>query len=72
MRRYALGMRRAGQPVTYDDAREVVYGEPYASWTKKYQARLLGRTVVLVVELLRSNCGGGGGGGGVMVVVCRW
>eukprot|EP00750_Incisomonas_marina_P009039 INCI15781.1.p1 GENE.INCI15781.1~~INCI15781.1.p1 ORF type:complete len:889 (-),score=161.10 INCI15781.1:420-3086(-) len=34
---YAIGMRRAGHVTTYDEAREVVYGEPYTAWKYKNQ-----------------------------------
>jgi len=30
-------MKKFGQPISYEDARAIVYGEPYSDWKKKYQ-----------------------------------
>lgn len=34
-----LGARKAGHSMTYDDALEYVYGEPYPEWKRKHQAK---------------------------------
>ncbi len=34
---YAAAAEERGETVTYDDAREHVYGMPYAEWKAKYQ-----------------------------------
>jgi hypothetical protein len=34
---YVAAAEEAGQPVDYDEARELVYGMPYAEWKDKYQ-----------------------------------
>ena len=34
-----LGARRAGMSLTYDEACEYVYGEPYGEWKKKHQGK---------------------------------
>lgn len=37
---YAEAAKERGQEVSYDDARERVYGMPYAEWKSKYQTEL--------------------------------
>ncbi|TXI78741.1 MAG: DUF1244 domain-containing protein [Cupriavidus sp.] len=34
---YAEAAKERGQDISYDDARERVYGMPYAEWKAKYQ-----------------------------------
>lgn len=34
---YASAAEERGIPVTYEEAREVIYKEPYSSWKEKYQ-----------------------------------
>ena len=34
-----LGAQKVGYPMTYDEACEYVYGEPYGEWKKKHQKR---------------------------------
>jgi molybdopterin adenylyltransferase len=34
-----LGAQKVGFPMTYDEATEYVYGEPYSEWKKKHQAK---------------------------------
>lgn len=34
-----LGAQKVGYPMTYDDACEYVYGEPYAAWKTKHQKK---------------------------------
>ena len=34
-----LGARTVGYPMTYDEACEDVYGEPYVDWKKKHQVK---------------------------------
>ena len=34
-----LGARTVGYPMTYDEACEYVYGEPYGDWKKKHQVK---------------------------------
>ncbi|KAL1511377.1 hypothetical protein AB1Y20_006178 [Prymnesium parvum] len=36
---YYAGAVRAGVPLSYDDACELVYGMPYAEWKKSYQSK---------------------------------
>lgn len=36
---YSAGSKVYGMPMTYDEACEHVYGEPYAQWKKKHQAK---------------------------------
>ncbi len=35
---YRAAAEEKGVDLSYDDAREIVYGEPYADWKAKYQA----------------------------------
>jgi len=35
---YVAAAEERGLPVTYDEAREMVYGMPYADWKAKYQS----------------------------------
>ena len=35
---YRSAAEEKGIDLSYDDAREIVYGEPYAEWKAKYQA----------------------------------
>ena len=34
---YAAAAQEQGHEMTYDDAREIVYGMPYSEWKAKYQ-----------------------------------
>ena len=34
---YAAAAEERGESVSYDDARELLYGMPYAEWKSKYQ-----------------------------------
>tara|TARA_B100000686_G_scaffold328747_1_gene389124 strand:- start:561 stop:869 length:309 start_codon:yes stop_codon:yes gene_type:complete len=34
---YAAAAEERGESISYEDAREVLYGMPYAEWKKKYQ-----------------------------------
>ncbi len=34
---YRAAAEENGNKMTYDEAREIVYGEPYEDWKKKYQ-----------------------------------
>jgi hypothetical protein len=34
---YQVAAEEKGLPIGYDEAREVVYGMPYAEWKRKYQ-----------------------------------
>ncbi len=34
---YAAAAEERGESISYEDAREVLYGMPYADWKKKYQ-----------------------------------
>jgi hypothetical protein len=34
---YQAAAEEQGQPINYDQAREIVYGMPYAEWKNKYQ-----------------------------------
>jgi len=35
---YSAAAQELGQEIDYDQAREIVYGMPYAEWKSKYQA----------------------------------
>lgn len=34
---YSAAAEEQGQPLTYDQAREIIYGMPYESWKARYQ-----------------------------------
>jgi hypothetical protein len=35
---YRAAAEERGQPLTYDEAREIVYGMPYEQWKRSYQS----------------------------------
>ena len=50
---YKAEAEKEGVKIEYEDAREIIYGMPYADWKEKYQVRHHRNKLILITKIIK-------------------
>ena len=69
---YAAAAEEKGLEIAYEQAREIVYGMPYADWKAKYQTEATAEQKAKFDAAHPDHCGGRAAGSGPAVTAPGW